>query len=191
MSDLGYKIKQILSLIVFVAVLSLLGMISGRPIMILAYGVFFLVVVAIMFYLTNKRQRHFEKVKESSPVFKKVFGIILVLLSLITPMVIIFKTNLVNLPESLPIGTAIAIVGAVSIVSIALTLAAVYFINMRGKQVSNRVIGYILYVIAAMIPGLLMSRIEKTTIGIGSVYYVALIVLILAYSGFGLITNRE
>ena len=63
MSDLGYKIKQILSLIVFVAVLSLLGMISGRPIMILAYGVFFLVVVAIMFYLTNKRQRHFEKVK--------------------------------------------------------------------------------------------------------------------------------
>ncbi|HRR51526.1 MAG TPA: hypothetical protein P5252_06865, partial [Candidatus Cloacimonas sp.] len=67
----------------------------------------------------------------------------------------------------------------------------VYFINMRGKQVSNRVIGYILYVIAAMIPGLLMSRIEKTTIGIGSVYYVALIVLILAYSGFGLITNRE
>jgi hypothetical protein len=42
-----------------------------------------------------------------------------------------------------------------------------------------------------MIPGLLMSRIEKTTIGIGSVYYVALIVLILAYSGFGLITNRE
>lgn len=191
MSDLGYKIKQILSLIVFVAVLSLLGMISGRPIMILAYGVFFLVVVAIMFYLTNKRQRHFEKVKESSPVFKKVFGIILVLLSLITPMVIIFKTNLVNLPESLPIGIVIAIVGAVSIVFIALTLAAVYFINMRGKQVSNRVIGYILYVIAAMIPGLLMSRIEKTTIGIGSVYYVALIVLILAYSGFGLITNRE
>jgi len=41
MSDLWFKIKQIITLVVFVAVLSLLGMISGRPIMIVAYGVFF------------------------------------------------------------------------------------------------------------------------------------------------------
>ena len=191
MSDLWFKIKQIITLIVFIAVLSLLGMISGNPTMIVAYGVFFLVVVAIMFYLTRRRQRHFEKVKESSQLFRKIFGILLMILALITPPVIILRTNLVTLPATIEAGTALGIVCGVTVLFIVLTLLAVYFINYRGRQVSNRVIGYILYLIAAIVPGLLMSRVEKTTIGIGSVYYVALIVLILSYSGYGLLSNKE
>ncbi|HOE55244.1 MAG TPA: hypothetical protein PLU05_05660 [Candidatus Cloacimonas acidaminovorans] len=191
MSDLWFKIKQIITLVVFVAVLSLLGMISGRPIMIVAYGVFFLVVVAIMFYMTRKRQRHFEKVKGSSQLFRKIFGILLMILALITPPVIILRTNLITLPETIKSGAALGIVSGVTVLFIALTLLAVYFINYRGSEVSNRVIGYILYIIAAIVPGFLMSRVEKTTIGIGSVYYVALIVLILSYSGFGLLSNKE
>ena len=191
MSDLWFKIKQIITLIVFIAVLSLLGMISGNPTMIVAYGVFFLVVVAIMFYLTRRRQRHFEKVKESSQLFRKIFGVLLMILALITPPVIILRTNLVTLPATIEAGTALGIVCGVTVLFIVLTLLAVYFINYRGRQVSNRVIGYILYLIAAIVPGLLMSRVEKTTIGIGSVYYVALIVLILSYSGYGLLSNKE
>jgi len=191
MSDLWFKIKQIITLIVFIAVLSLLGMISGNPTMIVAYGVFFLVVVAIMFYLTRRRQRHFEKVKESSQLFRKIFGVLLMILALITPPVIILRTHLVTLPETIETGTALGIVCGVTVLFIVLTLLAVYFINYRGRQVSNRVIGYILYLIAAIVPGLLMSRVEKTTIGIGSVYYVALIVLILSYSGYGLLSNKE
>jgi len=191
MSDLWFKIKQIITLIVFIAVLSLLGMISGNPTMIVAYGVFFLVVVAIMFYLTRRRQRHFEKVKESSQLFRKIFGVLLMILALITPPVIILRTNLVTLPETIETGTDLGIVCGVTVLFIVLTLLAVYFINYRGRQVSNRVIGYILYLIAAIVPGLLMSRVEKTTIGIGSVYYVALIVLILSYSGYGLLSNKE
>ena len=191
MSDLWFKIKQIITLVVFILALSLLGMISGQPVMIAGYGVFFLVVVAIMFYLTRRRQRHFEKEKESSDIFRMILGIILLVLALITPPIIILRTNLVTLPETIKSGVALAIVAGITILFIALTFLAVYFINNRGKQVSNRVIGYILYVIAAIVPGFLMSRVEKTTLGVGSVYYVALLVLILSYSGYGLITNRE
>jgi len=191
MSDLWFKIKQIITLVVFIIALSLLGMISGQPVMVAGYGVFFLVVVAIMFYLTRRRQRHFEKVKESSALFRMIFGIILLVLALITPPIIILRTNLVTLPETIKSGVALAIVAGITILFIALTFLAVYFINNRGRKVSNRVIGYILYIIAAIIPGFLMSRVDKTTLGVGSVHYVALIVLILAYSGYGLITNRE
>ncbi|HNW23899.1 MAG: hypothetical protein KA963_04055 [Candidatus Cloacimonas sp.] len=191
MSDLWFKIKQIITLVVFILALSLLGMISGQPVMIAGYGVFFLVVVAIMFYLTRRRQRHFEKEKESSDIFRMILGIILLVLALITPPIIILRTNLITLPDTIKSGAALAIVAGITILFIALTLLAVYFINNRGKQVSNRVIGYILYVIAAIVPGFLMSRVDKTTLGVGSVYYVALLVLILSYSGYGLITNRE
>jgi len=191
MSDLWFKIKQIITLVVFILALSLLGMISGQPVMIAGYGVFFLVVVAIMFYLTRRRQRHFEKEKESSDIFRMILGIILLVLALITPPIIILRTNLITLPDTIKSGAALAIVAGITILFIALTLLAVYFINNRGKQVSNRVIGYILYVIAAIAPGFLMSRVDKTTLGVGSVYYVALLVLILSYSGYGLITNRE
>ena len=180
MSDLWFKIKQIITLVVFILALSLLGMISGQPVMIAGYGVFFLVVVAIMFYLTRRRQRHFEKEKESSDIFRMILGIILLVLALITPPIIILRTNLITLPDTIKSGAALAIVAGITILFIALTLLAVYFINNRGKQVSNRVIGYILYVIAAIVPGFLMSRVDKTTLGVGSVYYVALLVLILS-----------
>jgi hypothetical protein len=55
----------------------------------------------------------------------------------------------------------------------------------------HRVIGYVLFVIAAIIPGLMMSRVDSTPMGIGSVYYVAMAVLILAYNAMGLFCNQE
>jgi hypothetical protein len=45
--------------------------------------------------------------------------------------------------------------------------------------------------VAAAIPGLLMSRVDSTTTGIGSVYYVAMAVLILAYNGYGFLTVQD
>jgi hypothetical protein len=47
------------------------------------------------------------------------------------------------------------------------------------------VIGFGLFVIAAIIPGALMVNVDSTTMGIGSVYYVAMAVLILAYNAMG------
>ncbi len=191
MSDTMFKIKQIVSLIIFIGALSLMGMITQQPIMILAYGVFFLAVVAVMYFLIRKRQRHFEVSKDSSPLFRRIVGIVFMALALVLPALIAVRSSVINLPASLSLGAALASVLGVTVLFIALILAAVYFINFKGTELTKRIIGYVLFILGAAVPGILMSRIDGTTTGIGSVYYVALAVLILAYNGFGFIVNKE
>jgi len=191
MSDTIFKIKQIASLIIFVAVLSLMGMITQQPVMVIAYAVFFLVVVAVMFFLMTKRQRHFELSKESSPLFHRILGGILMLLAIAIPVYITLHSTIINLPSSLGMGKIIGGTLGATIAFIALILGAVYLINTRGSELVKRIIGYVLFVLGAALPGILMSRFDSTTTGIGSVYYVAMAVLILAYNGFGLLLNRD
>jgi len=191
MSDTMFKIRQIVTLVVFIGVLSLMGMITQQPLMILAYAAFFLAVVAVMYFMLLKRQRHFETAKESSPLVRHIAGYVMLALALILPVLIAIRTSIINLPESLSLGVAIGSVLGVSIAFIATMLGAVYLINFKGNDTGKRVIGYILFIISAAIPGLLMSRIDSTVTGIGSVYYVAMAVLILAFSGFGFIYNQD
>ena len=191
MSDTLFKIKQIASLIVFIGILSLMGMMTGQPLMILAYAGFFLAVVAVMFMLMRKRQRHFEISKSSSTLLPKIVGGVLIALALVAPILIAVRSNVINLPAEMSLGAAIGIVGGVTIVFIALMLAAVYMINVRGKELSQRIIGYVVFIIAAALPGILMSRVDSTTTGIGSVYYVAMAVLILAYNGYGYLAQQD
>ena len=191
MSDTLFKIKQIASLIVFVAMLSLMGMITSNPMMILAYAGFFLVVIAIMFVMMRKRSRHLELVQSSSQLFNKIVGGVFIALALVTPSLIAFRTSVIKLPSNLSVGAALGIVGGVSIAFLALLFATIYMINVKGKETANRIIGYVLFIIAAAIPGILMSRVDSTTSGIGSVYYVAMAVLILAFNGFNFLFHQE
>lgn len=191
MSDTMFKVKQIISLIVFIGALSLMGMITNQPLMILAYAAFFLAVVAVMFFLMKKRQRHFEVSKESSPLGRKILGYVLMAIALIAPALITVRSTVINLPASFSLGAALGSVLGVTLVFLALVLFAVYLINFKGNELNKRIIGYVLFILGAAIPGILMSRIDSTTTGIGSVYYVAMAVLILAYNGFGFIANKE
>lgn len=191
MSDTLFKIKQIASLILFVAMLSLMGMITSRPVMVLAYAGFFIAVIAIMYFLMRKRQRHFELTQSTSNLFNKIVGGVLLALALATPMLIAFRTSVIKLPSELSSGAALGIVGGVSVLFLALLFAAQYMINVKGKELPQRIIGYVLFVIAAALPGILMSRVDSSTSGIGSVYYVAMAVLILAYNGIGFITHQD
>jgi uncharacterized membrane protein (DUF485 family) len=191
MSDTLFKIKQIASLVLFVAVLSLMGMITSRPIMIIAYAVFFMAVIGIMFVMMRKKQRHFELVQSSSKLFNKIVGIVLLALALVTPTLIAFRTNVINLPSELSVFAALGIVGGVTLLFLALILAAFYLISMKGHEMSKRTIGYVLFIIASALPGILMSRVDSTTTGIGSVYYVAMAVLILAYNGVSYLTYQD
>lgn len=137
MSDTLFKIKQIASLVLFVAVLSLMGMITSRPIMIIAYAVFFMAVIGIMFVMMRKKQRHFELVQSSSKLFNKIVGIVLLALALVTPTLIAFRTNVINLPSELSVFAALGIVGGVTLLFLALILAAFYLISMKGHEIGR------------------------------------------------------
>lgn len=190
MSDTLFKIKQIISLIVFIGALSLMGMVTNQPVMILAYAGFFMAVMAIMYFTMRKRQRHGDASQTNNPLFRKIAGGVLMALALFSPLLIALRTSVINLPVDLSLGAAIAIVGGVSLLFIALILLAVYMINQKGQETSKRIIGYAMLFVAAILPGLLMSRVDGTTTGIGSVYYVAMAVMILAYNGYGFLTQE-
>ena len=191
MSDTVFKLRQIISLILFIGALSLLGMITQKPLMIIPYGVFFIAVVAVMFLFMQKRQRHFETVKESSPVWKRILGVAFLLLALATPPVLSLRSSVISLPETMGFTQVLVTSLGAALVYVVLILPAVYLINFKGNDLAKRVIGFVLFFIGTLFPGILMSFIDKSTTGIGSIYYVALAVLVFAYTGFGLVLNRE
>lgn len=193
MSDKLYKVGQIVGVIVFIVVLSTMGMITGRPIMMLAYGGFFL-LMSLIIYLTLNRQnemRHQENTGMMGVVIKQSLGVIFMILAIISPLIVALRSEVISLPEGISQGKVVGIMLAASIVFIALVLVAIHLINERGSSFVNRFIGYVVFIIAAAFPGLTMSTIDRSTMGIGSVYYVAMVVLILAYNARSLIFAKE
>lgn len=191
MHDTLFKIKQIAGLVIFIAVLSTMGMITGRPVMMLAYAAFFLLISVVVYFSLKNNQRHFEVTQRSNKTFRRVLAAILMVLAIVAPLLIALRTSVINLPESLSTGVVIPMMLGLSILFIIMVLATVFLINRKGTTLANRAVGYIVFIIASIIPGVLMSRVDSTTMGIGSVYYVAMAVLILAYNAFGLYFNQE
>lgn len=191
MHDKLFKFKQIAGLVFFIAVLSTMGMITGRPVMMLVYAAFFLALSFVVYLTLKNNQRHFEVSQRSNKTFRKVLAGILMLLAIASPLFITLRTSVINLPESMSVGVVIPLMLGLSILFIALVLTTVVLINRKGTTLANRAIGYIVFVIASIIPGILMSRVDSTTMGIGSVYYVSMAVLILAYNTMGLYFSEE
>ncbi|MDD3577460.1 MAG: hypothetical protein PHS23_00495 [Candidatus Cloacimonetes bacterium] len=191
MQDTIFKIKQIASLVIFIFVMSLMGMITGRPVMMLAYAGFFLLMGVVVFLTLRNRQRHFEVVQTKNKTFRMILAAILMILAIISPMLIALRSSVINLPADMTVPTVVMLMLGIAILFIALVLITVFMINRPNSTVMHRVIGYVVFIIAAIIPGLLMSRVDSTPMGIGSVYYVAMAVLILAYNAMGLYKNQE
>jgi hypothetical protein len=191
MHDSLFKIKQIAGLVFFIAVLSTMGMITGRPIMMLAYAAFFLVMSGVVYLTLRNNQRHFEVTQRSNKTLRQIVAAILMLLAIVAPLFIALRSSIINLPADMSLSTVIPMMLGLSILFIVMVLATVILINRKGNTLANRAIGYLVFVVASIIPGLLMSGVDSTTMGIGSVYYVAMAVLILAYNAFGLFFNQE
>ncbi|HPN40995.1 MAG TPA: hypothetical protein PKX36_05680 [Candidatus Cloacimonadota bacterium] len=189
MRDTWFNIKQIAALVVFIIAFSLMGMMTGRPIMVLLYAVVLAIATGITYLIIRKRQRHSEISLQENRLPKLIIGIILCVLAIATPLYLISKTSLINIPGNITIMVILAILG-VTLLFIALFALAVYLINHKGDELPMRVIGYVVIVVTALIPGLLMSMYDKTASTIGAVYYVALAVLILAYNGINMVLRR-
>lgn len=189
MPDTWFNVKKIISFIVFIVVFSLMGLATGRPVMILAYAAFFIAVAFILLMLMRKRQRHSELTDTVSPMVHKIIGGVLLLLAVVLPALIITRSNLVNLPV---LNTVIVLlILGITILFIALMILAAYLINEKGDNVVMSIAGYLLIIVVSAVPGLIMSGIDRTTTGIGSVYYVALAVLIIAWNGYGLAFSKD
>ena len=122
MNNNWFKIKQIVSLVIFIAVLSAMGMITGRPVMMLAYAGFFLVLSVVIYFTLRRNQRHFEVVSQSRKTVKMIVAAILMILAIILPLLIALNSSIIKLPETMTVGSVVGLMLAVTIVFIALIL---------------------------------------------------------------------
>ncbi len=189
MPDTWFNLKKIISFIVFIVVFSMMGLATGKPVMILAYAAFYIAVAFVIYLLLRKKQRHFEVSETTSPLVRKIIGGALLLFAVILPALIITRSNLVNLPV-LNAGI-VALIFGITILFIGVMLYAAHLINTKGDSIAMSIIGYVLIIVVAAVPGLIMAGIERTTTGIGSVYYVALAVLILSWNGVGIVLSKD
>ncbi|MDP2172770.1 MAG: hypothetical protein Q8M98_05040 [Candidatus Cloacimonadaceae bacterium] len=190
MRETWFTIKQIIAIVIFVAAFSLMGLMTGRPLMMLIYAAIVLAASAIAFLMIRKRQRHSEIALETSRLPMKIIGCILGLLAIAIPLILTLWTNVITLPGGVSI-VAIVIIFALTLVFIALMGLALYLINYKGWETLYRVVGFAVIFIASIIPGIAMSMIDKTASSIGAAYYVALAVLILSYNSMGLLIKQD
>lgn len=190
MNDTWFKVKQIGALVLFVLVASLIGTITKNPIMILAYGIFFALVTLGVLMMLKNRQRHFEVSTKSNRPTMKIVGAAMGILALALPLIVALSSSFIPLPDGSG-AMAYAIIGGLTVLFIALNIGAVYMINFMNGSVTTKIVGYLLVAIAAIIPGAVVAGYDKTTIGIGSVYYIALAVLVLAFNSFTMLYKAE
>jgi hypothetical protein len=189
MQNTWFNIRQIVFLVLFLLAFSAMGMVTGNPLMVLVYGVFLAAVSGIMYLVIRKQQSHNELRPPASKLPMLITGFAFMVIAIAIPVLVIMFSNMIPLPSDATMVTY-AIVLALTIVFIALMSGAIYLINILGTDKVKRMLGFALVFLAALIPGIVMSRVDMTASSIGTVYYVALAVLIFTYSGFGLISRN-
>lgn len=191
MKDKLFIITKIIGLLVFILAFSSMGIASGKPIMILAYAAFFVIVMTGIFMFVKRNQRHFEIIAQHNPLANKIIGIALMLLGVACPSVAIANMQIFDLGATKVGFGLIGIVLASTIGLIAGCAFAVRMINKAGASKINKIIGYLIVVVLSAVPALLVMPTDRSTTGIGSVYYMAIMVAVLFWWGLSLYLNKE
>lgn len=187
-SSFWMYITQIVGLILFMAVLASLGLIHG----IVGYLVWLLAIAAIflLIYLIVKNRKKPGLATEGSPLLKKLLGIVLAILAILLPFLMVKGGGVVGLPAGNQAMDWVLIILAI-IVFAGLTVLANTLVNRKNSTGSNQVLGYVLMVIAALIPGVLIMIADKNSNGYAQGYFAALVAMVLAYFSRSLIVPKS
>ena len=190
MKDTLFNIRQIVLSVIFILAFSLIGMMTQIPIMVAVYAGALIIISGIIFIFVRKHQRHSEISLQKNRVPSIIIGAVLCILAVLTPLLLVLKSNVINLGADPSIIAKLAVLGT-TLLFIALIAIAVFLINYQGDNFVIRAAGYLIVILTSLVPGILMSFYDKTASTIGSVYYVALAVLILAYNGINLFLPKD
>jgi hypothetical protein len=181
-------VLQLVGTVIFIGVFSLIGLINS-PVWIAVWAVVLVAIFLLVFLTIHRRQRHSEYVP-SNPIYRKIAGVLLALLALILPLLIVWRGGFILLPEA---KIALAVLAALAgiVVYIALTLIAVMLINRQGSDLVKQALGYLIIVAAAVLPGLLVITVDKTSTAVAGAYFSALVALIIAFYAQAMILSKE
>ncbi len=172
------QILQIIGLVVFIAVFSLLGLNHG----IVGYLIWVVVIALVcglIYSLTRKRQRHSELVS-SNPLLARWGGIVSAILAVLLPVLLLRFGGFIPVANGKSLITiALALVGVLAY--IALVALILFLINKWGAKSQNRVLGYLLLLFTACVPGVVMLLVNKESYSFAGIYMTALLTAILTY----------
>ncbi len=174
-SGAGAKpMMQIIGVVLFVAIVSILGLLRHGVPGYIAMFIMFAAILALIFLGIKNRQRHFE-LMPSNPTLKKVFSIVMGILAIALPLLIIITSKLFP-PAAMPIIITLVAI----LVFIALIVLALRLVNRRGDS-GSVVAGYILVILAAILPGIMVLMVTKDSGAFAITYLAALVAAVLAY----------
>lgn len=179
-------IKEVLMWIVIIGAFSALGLGSDNPLRgALFWAGLAVLIFAIGFVITKHAKRRTVSTKREI-IFKKVFGIILVVFACILPELVLGSAGFPFWIQILIFLFAAAL--------IALGVLAITLINkyLQGKKnVWSSVLGYLLLVIGSLVPGLVMSLYDSSYGTLATVYYLLIALAILSWIGLSMFRKQK
>lgn len=126
----------------------------------------------------------------SNKMVLKVVGYILVLISIFIPSYVRTSFNFRNLMSNDYTFTGLLLITLVTIVVIGAGLAAYYLINIK-KDTNLKVLGYVMIVVIAFVPAMLMIPFDNGSNALGTAYLTLVAVSVLAWAGLSLALKRS
>jgi FlaA1/EpsC-like NDP-sugar epimerase len=179
-------IKDVLMWVVIIGAFSALGFGSDNPLRAALFWAGLAVLIFAIGFVIAKHAKRRTVSTQREIIFRKVFGVILVVFACILP-------NLVLGGAGFPFWIYLLIfVFAAAL--IALGSLAVTFINkhLQGKKnMWSSVLGYLILVIGALLPGLIMSTYDSSYGTLATVYYLLVALAIFSWIGISMFTKQK
>lgn len=183
------KIISIIGWLVLLFAFSSIGFATDNPALgVPLYLIFFLVVFAGVYLYVSKSKHTQENVVNKKTVIPRVFGIIILVISLFTPWFVFSKINLTS-------GTYI-IITLITAAMIFMAFIAVRLINKAGSKIALKIVGYLILVLIAAIPAIaalnyLLQFFNRPYDALGTAYWCIVAITVLAWWGFSLIGKKS
>lgn len=179
-------IKEILMWVVIIGAFSALGLGSDNPLRsALFWGGLAVLIFSIGFVIAKHAKRRTVTTKRQV-IFRRVFGIILVVFACILPVLVLGSAGFPFWIQILIFVFASAIV---ALGALAVTLINKY---LKGKKnVWSSVLGYLLLIIGSLVPALVMSLYDSSYGTIATVYYLLVALAIFSWLGLSMFKKQK
>jgi preprotein translocase subunit SecG len=153
------------------------------------YTLFFIACFAGSYIWQKTHKKHNLDQSKGAVIARKIIGAALVVGSIVTPYKV-FNSLWPGFFAGFFSGQALALTG-ITIALIAVALGAVLMINKhKGANFAFSALGYLALILISACPGFIMSPIDSSYNALGQAYNAALVVTILAWWGFSLVTHK-
>ncbi len=182
-------IVNIIGWIILLVCFGALGFSTDNPaIGVPIYTVFFALVFGLVFLYVRKHKRHEKTNQTTINLIHKIFGLILLLLAVFSPVIALRKIELPFIYNLIMFFSTAVIIGLG-------TLAVTMLNNTRSNSFLSRLAGFLLLIILAAIPALIATQFLITYFpsaynALGTAYWAIVSVAVFSWWGFSLFFNK-